>query len=36
MDIYNTDEYVNYPDDECVASTVIDVNTVKRRNENAW
>lgn len=29
-DIYNTDEYVNYPDDEMqVASTVIDVNTVK-------
>lgn len=29
-DIYNTDEYVNYPDDEMqVASTVIDVNTGK-------
>lgn len=29
-DIYNTDEYVNYPDDELqVASTVIDVNTGK-------
>ena len=29
-DIYNTDEYVNYPDDELqVASTVIDVNNGK-------
>ena len=29
-DIYNTDEYVNYPDDEMqVASTVIDVNNGK-------
>ena len=29
-DIYNTDEYVNYPDDEIqVASTVIDVNNGK-------
>lgn len=29
-DIFNTDEYVNYPDDELqVASTVIDVNTGK-------
>lgn len=29
-DIYNTDEYVNYPDDELqVASTVIDVNIGK-------
>ena len=29
-DVYNTDEYVNYPDDEIqAASTIIDVSMVK-------